>query len=1019
MTMQPRYAILILLPLSLGLAADPPPGATPVVPRSPRDEQATFRVLPGFKVELVACEPDVVDPVAMAFDEQGRMFVAEMRGYPNAGVATGQENRGRIKCLTDTDGDGTFETCTVYAEGLRFPCSVMPWKGGLLVSNAPDLVYLEDADGDGRSDRQRVLYTGFALDNIQQLVNSLQWGLDNWVHASAGNKGGDIRSAEKPDDPPVILRGRGMRFHPDVPGSLEPTSGGGQYGLAADAFGRWFTATNSQHLRQIVLPDHYLRRNPFLAVPAVTIDIPDHGAACKVHRLSAFEAWRVERTSRRVVDPAFRNWSATEKVPGGFVTSGCSPVVYLADRFPAEYRGNVFVCDPANNLIHRDRLEPNGPATFVARRADDNCEFLASTDNWFRPTWLTVGPDGGLYVLDFYREVIETPLSLPEDIKKRLNLESRDRGRIWRIVPDDGKKPPRPDLRKAPTAELVRHLGDANAWWRLTAQRLLVERQDKSAVPALEALARSAPSPDARVHSLWALEGLHSLTRTLVGQALGDASAEVREHALQLSEMFLAGPDPLRAAQQAGVNDPKRAVEHADQILFRVKVLMRVEDPSPRVRFQLALTLGAMDGSRSVSALALLLTRDGADPWVQTAALSSAAANAPDLLMALTKSEEFVNAAHAAAVLTRLATVIGAQADDDALAQVFRLLGEQPDAATWPVAVLDGLGQGLQHGKRSLRKLWEQPPPALAEAVRGVMPLFRRAAAAAADLQRGVSERATALRRLGHGPFDLAADTLAAALGPQNPPELQTAAVQALAAQDHPKAADLLLEHWDGYGPAVRREAVEALCARPARLAKLLDAVAAKRVVPSQLESARREQLRRHSNAALRQRAQVLFADAGNADRRKVIDDHRATLDLPADPARGKVVFQKNCMTCHRLGDEGHDVGPDLRAVLGNKTREALLADLLDPNREVDPRYVNYQVMTTAGRVVTGLLAVETPASVTLRRADKAEDTILRTQIDSMQATTQSLMPEELEKQLTKQDFADVIAYLLSQATSK
>ena len=403
-----RTLVFLLVTLALLPSASPSAG-----PLSPREELATFRIPDGFKVELVACEPDVVDPVAMAFDERGRMFVAEMRGYPNGGVATGQQTGGRIRCLEDRNGDGYFETAVTVADGLRFPTAVMPWRGGVIIGNAPDILFCDDAG------RRRVLYTGFDLDNIQQLINSLQFGLDNWVHGCAGNKGGMIRCPDQPDLPPLALRGRGVRFRPGEPGSLQPTSGGGQYGLAADAFGNWFTATNSQHLRHIVLPDHVLARNPFLAVPAVTLDIPDHGAACKVFRISPFESWRVERTTRRVADPKFANWPSEEKVPGGYVTSGCSPLIYTADRFPPEYRGNSFVCDPANNLIHRDRLEPQG-ITFVARRADEGCEFLASTDNWFRPVWLTLGPDGAIYVLDFYREVIETPLSLPDDIKARL-----------------------------------------------------------------------------------------------------------------------------------------------------------------------------------------------------------------------------------------------------------------------------------------------------------------------------------------------------------------------------------------------------------------------------------------------------------------------------------------------------------------------------------------------------------------------------------------------------------------------
>jgi putative membrane-bound dehydrogenase-like protein len=970
--------------------------ASSSTPLSPKDEQATIHALPGFKVELVACEPDVVDPVAMAFDEQGRMLVVEMIGYPHGGVATGKETRGVIKMLEDKDGDGYFETCTTYAEGLRFPTGVMPYKGGLIVANAPDLIYIA-----GPGAKPRVLYTGFNLENIQQLVNSLQWGLDNWVYGCAGIHVSEVTCPEQPDMKPVTLRGRGIRFKPDVPGSLEPTSNGGQYGLTSDAFGHWFTTTNAQHLRQVVLPDHYLRRNPYLSVPAVTLDIPDHGAACKVFRISPFEPWRVERTNQRLVDPRFKTWPAEEKVPGGYVTSGCSPVIYLANRFPSQFRGNCFMCDPANNVVHRDRLERNGPATFVAKRADENREFLASTDNWFRPVWLTLGPDGAVYVCDFYREVIETPLSLPEDIKKKYNLESRGRGRIWRVVPVDDKMMPRPNLGAESTAQLVKHLSDDNYWWRITAQRLLVERGRGPArsattpgfVVSLHSLVREGRSSEARAHALWTLNGLGWLDQRTVASAMHDSSPDVREVAVQLGESRSGAPEILAAMPSL------------------------VEDPAPRVRFQAALSIDSNvlpDGG--VGMLAKLLTHDGADPWVQGAALSSAGKIAPELLAALIHDPEFLRLPYAAGVLTQLSTVIGGHADDASLGRVLSMLAGQTDAATWPVAVLDGLGQGLQNGKRSLRKLWEQPPPALAEAVKGVLPIFKNAAVVAADPKAPLAERATALRRLGYGPFAIGVDALSGALGPENPPQLQAAAVQALSAHDNPKIADMILEHWEEFGPAVRGEAVEALCARPTRLTKFLDAIEAKRIAAGQIESPRRQQILRIPNAAIRKRATTLFANAGNPDRKKVIEEYLPALQLKADAAHGQTVFAKVCSTCHKLGDVGHEVGPDLHAALGNKTKDALIIDILDPNREVDPRFVNYQVTTKAGRMVTGLLAVETPASVTLRRADKAEDTILRAQIETMSATRQSLMPEELEKQLTKQDLADVIAYLLTQA---
>jgi putative heme-binding domain-containing protein len=481
---------------------------------------------------------------------------------------------------------------------------------------------------------------------------------------------------------------------------------------------------------------------------------------------------------------------------------------------------------------------------------------------------------------------------------------------------------------------------------------------------------------------------------------LADASPDVREHALQLSEPFLSQSDTLRSA-----------------------VLAKADDANERVRFQAAFTLGGFDPALAAPALAKILRRDGADQWTQSAALSSAARCAPELLATLAGDVEFLSKPHATAVLRRLATVVGAQADQTALARAFKLVAEQSPAginhAARQAALLDGLGQGLQNSKLSLRTLWEKPPPQLAEVIHAVRPTFEHSAATAADDKAPLAERVASVRLLGFGPFAISGEPLAALFSPRQPPELQSAAVRALAAQDQPRTVELLLAGWDSYGPSLRREVVEALLARPARIVKLLDAIEAKRVSPAQLEAARREQLRKHPNAAIRQRAVALFANVGSSDRRKVVDDYRGVLEMPGDAARGKPLFLKHCAVCHKLDGEGHEVGPDLRAVLGNKTREALLTDVLDPNREVDPRYVNYQVTTTNGRVLTGLLAAETPASVTLRRAENAEDTVLRSQIESLQATGQSLMPDELEKQVSKQDLADIIEFLLPSGKTK
>jgi putative membrane-bound dehydrogenase-like protein len=966
-------------------AADTGPGMPPRGPLSPTEELATFRVPRGLRVELVAAEPQVVDPVAMAFDEDGRIYVAEMRGYPNGGIAEGHITSGRITLLEDRDGDGVYETATVFADGLRFPTAVMPWKGGLLVGNAPDILFLADTDGDGKADRSRRLYTGFGLQNIQQLINSLQWGLDNWVYGVAGSNGGTITSPEKATMPAVSLNGRGIRFHPEKPGSLEPTSGGGQYGLAVDDWQNWFTATNSQHLRHIVLPDHYLRRNPSLPVSAVTLDIPDHGAACKVYRISPFEGWRVERTRRRAEGPDARRFPSTELVPGGFITSACSPRLYAADLFPTPYRGNSFVCDPANNLVHRDVLEPKG-ATFTAKRADVDCEFLASTDTWFRPVHLSLGPDGAIYVLDFYREAIETPLSLPDDLKKKMNLESRGRGRIWRIVPDpvdrdhSASAKRKPALRKAPAEELVKHLADRNIWWRLTAQRLIVERQGKTVIPALEKLSGEAEFPPGRAHALWTLHGLGALEDAALERALKDRDAGVREQALRLCEQRLARSASLREA-----------------------VTALAEDPAARVRFQLAFALGEADTPAAGLALAKIAHRDVADPWTQTAVLSSAGRCATALLEVLMQDRDFTmnpSPAHLQ-LLTRLAATEAARRGD--LTVILAHVGKPGDgtAAGWQLALLNGLGQGLQQTSQPLSRLWEAGRP-----------FFERSAATARDAKASATDRVAAARLLGLGPYALAAPALEECLSPQNPTEVQLAAVRALSVHDNPSIPGALLAGWTGYSPTLRREVLEALFARRARLGALLDAIEAKKIQPGQIEPARLEQLRRHPDAKLRQRAVALLASQTSADRQRVVDDYRPALALKGDAARGKALFKKTCATCHRLENEGVEVGPDLLSALRNKSKEQLLSDILDPSREVDPRYINYLVTTKAGRTFSGMIAAETASSLTLRRAENAEDTILRSQIDEVQATPKSLMPEGLEMQLTKQELTDVIAYL-------
>ncbi|MCE9562191.1 MAG: c-type cytochrome [Planctomycetes bacterium] len=961
------------------LAQQPKAGELPKAPSAltPQEELASFKVPEGVKVSLVAAEPDVVDPVAMCFDEKGRLFVCEMRGYPNGGVGTGKETRGRIRCLTDKDGDGVFETCHTFAEGLRFPMGVTPYKGGLLVAVAPDLIYLQDTDGDGKADKTTVLYTGFNLANIQQMVNSLQWGLDNWIYGCAGSDGGTIKSVEKPDMPAIALRNRGFRFKPDVPGSLEPTSSGGQFGLAADDFQRWFTATNSQHLRQIVLPDHYLKRNPYLPVSAVTLDIPEHGAAAKVFRISPFEPWRVERTNRRAGAPDASRFPKTELVAGGYFTSACSPLIYTADLFPKEYYGNNFVCDPANNLIHRELLKENG-AVFTAVRAYPDREFLASTDTWFRPVNLITGPDGAIYVLDFYREVIETPISLPEDIKKQLDLESRGRGRIWRITPTDFKPSKMPDLSKHTPAQLVDELVSGIPWRRLTAQRLIVERNLEAVVPELQTRLAKATGKPGRVNLMWTLNYFRMLGNGDVTAALKDPEAGVRENALRLAELFPSVSEML------------------------------LKDPSPRVRFQLALYAGEMAAPQTKAEyIAKILETDSGDPWTVTAALSSAK-DCQELLLQELATRKQPNLP----LIVRVAALIGTKGDHLEVVLALGMIVEDKLAVGVDAAILEGLGQGMRSSKTTLPAWFANPPKGSDRMVVSLRERFTKAATILKDAQRGAGERVAAVGLLAYAPFEVAGPALSEALSPTFPGDVQLAAVRSLAAHSDPKVSEHLLANWKGYGPSVRAVVLDAMLAKPDRILSLLAAVEKKTVASAALSPSQIQQLKAHPNAAVKLRAGEVFKQVLDADRAKVVASYAAALELKGDAKPGKLLFVKHCSACHKLDGVGHEVGPNLLAVLGNKSGEDLLVSVFDPNREVDPRYLTYQIGTADERVLTGIVVAETPTSITVRRAEGAEDVILRTNLSLFRATTLSLMPVGLEKELKPQDVADLFAYL-------
>ena len=403
-----------------------------IPPTEPEQALKTFAVADGFKMELVASEPLIGTPVAIEWDADGRMFVCEMRGYSE----DRDEAISSIALLTDDDDDGRYDRRTTFAEGLLWPTAIFPYDGGLFVGDAPHLYYFKDTDGDGRADDKQLVLTGFGTSNVQGLMNSMRWGLDNRIHIACSSTGGQIRRGDAGEDAkPINVRGRDISFDPKTY-EFQPTSGAAQHGMCFDDWGRKFVSSNSDHIQQVMYEDHDIARNPYLRAPSSRVSIAADGPQAEVYRTSPVEPWRIVRTRLRVAGA----------VPGpiegggraaGYFTGATGVTIYRGDAWPARWKGFAIIGDVGSNLVHRKRLDPNG-LQYVAKRIDENSEFITSSDIWFRPAQFANAPDGSLHVIDVCREVIEHPKSLPPAIKQHLDLTSgRDRGRIYRVVPTD------------------------------------------------------------------------------------------------------------------------------------------------------------------------------------------------------------------------------------------------------------------------------------------------------------------------------------------------------------------------------------------------------------------------------------------------------------------------------------------------------------------------------------------------------------------------------------------------------
>lgn len=883
--------ISIMAEEDLEVSADEMPRIAPVEWEKALD---TFEVDPRFDLTLAAHEPEVMDPITMAFDEKGRAYVVEMRGYPERR----EDAMCQIRLLYDDDHDGVFDRSVVFKNKLKWPSAIVCYKGGVFVGMTPNIYYFRDNDGDGVCDEERVVFTGFGGGNprlnMQALFNSLLWGPDNRIWGATASNGGTVGHPGESVDEAISVRGSDFSFDPETL-DLRLESGTAQYGMTFDSHGRRFVCSNSRHLIWVAYERSQVKENPLYSLPYPLLDIPEDGPAPDVFRISPDEPWRIVRTRWRVGGVVKGIVEGGGRV-SGFLVASSGIHSYWGNAFPEEFRDNTFTGDVGSNLVHRKKIIARpGSVQPVGVRPDPNekTEFLRSTDTWFRPTTSVTGPDGCLYIMDMYRETIEHPWSLPEPIKKHLDLDAgNDRGRIYRVAPKGYKPAPFVDLGTLSDEELAKMAMHPDDWHRTTARRLLYERGKPA--PAMQPY---KPFPAALSSDKPLLD--------LIPTSMGDSWME----AAILNS--LRTPADLEAAWKAAQGAP---------VKFRT---------------QLAEMVGRANDTSLLAAVG-------------------------DSLAAAAPSEDL------AAILVGLRTGI---------ARVSKNWGSYRTDARWAK-------------------------------------LTQAASATLRDANADVASRIAAVKVLALLPTADAQELFQTALSAKSLDDgLATALVDAVA------DLDSLIARFQEL-PQVGRDSLSVrILANSKASATFLEAIRSEKLPLADAPASLLENLRRHKDAAVQKlAAEVLPPIVKRSD---VVASYAGALKKEGDPAKGKQVFEKICVTCHQAPNgEGIALGPSVASFSAGGA-ETIMGNILDPNREVAPQYQAYTFELKEGAPMTGIILNENVTEVTLRMPGGIDTTFPRGSIVSMKGLGQSLMPEGLEAGVSVDEMADLLAFLTAPAPAK
>jgi putative membrane-bound dehydrogenase-like protein len=972
-----------------------------------------FSVPEGFRVELFASEPDFAGkPIAMSWDERGRLWVCETVDYPNELQPPGK-GRDRIRICEDTDGDWKADKFTVFAEGLSIPTAVAFARGGAIVQDGTQTLFLKDTDGDDKADLRRVLMTGWGLGDTHGGVSNFRYGLDNWYWGMQGYNDsapryGIAKDGKLPQQSQPFRQGF-FRFkldQQDPPNVVElefvRSTNNNTWGLGFSEEGVVFGST-ANHNPSVYMPiaNRYYER---------------------------VRGWSPQQLGTIADSHLFK--AITENVRqvdhhGGY-TAGAGHALYTARRYPKTWWNcTAFVCEPTGHLVGTFVLTATG-ADFTSTSP---CNLVASDDEWSSPIMAEVGPDGCVWILDWYNYIIQhnpTPQGFKTGRGNAYESELRDKkhGRVYRLVYGDEISPVK--LTGSDAKSLVAALKSDNMLWRLHAQRLLVERGNADVTPDLLTLVRQQ-QPDeigqstSAIHALHVLDGLSILhsesesARVALLAGLQHSATGVVKNALAVAPRTEAA---LRAVLECG------ALTNETDGQLRLAALLALSDATPDKRAAQAIVALLQDPQ---------LQRDR---WLLDAATSAAATHDVFFLSAL--AEDKVELPSSSIARVALVAEHFARGKPDA-ANLAAVLQPLPNARpTVSEAIVFGLAKGWADGHavklpessgESLAKLLVALPTGAKGQLLKLAPRwgagsFEKHTAAIVESLAGVVEndelaaekRAEAARQwLDFQPqSEAAVGLIVEQITPQSSAELAETLIQSLAASQAANLAEQLLARTAGWTPRVRAAAMRVLLARPESTNALLKSIEAGNTQFNDLTLDQKQSLASHPDKQIAALAKKLLASGGglpSPDRVKVLEEFMPVAKTTGDPALGKDVFKKQCSKCHTHSGEGTRIGPDLTGMAVHP-KEELLGHILDPSKSVEGNYRVYTVVTLDGLVLNGMLAGESKTTLEIVDTEAKRHTVLREDIEELVASTKSLMPEGFEKQLSKDDFTHLLEFL-------